>query len=321
MSSWVITAVASSGASRRTNSVTSARLRACSTSPTSLQRSRYSSVARTGRADHRRARDRGRRPARPLVRPARRRRASAAAPPVRHPSARPGPAGRPPAPRPRRPRRGSPGTKRSIASTAAPAAMLAAPSPRSVARRRRPVTPIAGGSGCVHGTTRAARRRPGPSSALGGCWAHAAPPFSSTLRQPARVPTERHADEPLDPTPPDRLGERRRRVAGMMRRYPHPQRAPARSRSVAASRSAVPRRRRPLRSTRDDRTSNVSASHSCQPRYRETVPAVCAATSSATSAAVRTWTTTMLELPAVHAHPRPRTHRSGRACRRCSRSA
>ncbi len=56
-----------------------------------------------------------------------------------------------------------------MASTAADVAMLAAPSPRSLARRRNPVRPSAGGSGRVHGTT-ALLGSGRPSSGVGACW-------------------------------------------------------------------------------------------------------------------------------------------------------
>ncbi len=148
---------------------------------------------------------------------------------------------------------GSPGTKRSIASTAADAAMLAAPRPRSVARRSNPVRPMRGRLGPRPRHDRAARRRSRPSSGLGGRWSIAASLLlvGRSRRRPGPARTRPrpaagcHPGAPIPParpvsTPGDDGATRTRS-------------APGRSRSVAASRSAAPRRRRRPRSARRER--------------------------------------------------------------------
>ena len=87
--------------------------------------------------------------------------------------------------------------------------MLAAPSPRSVARRRNPVRPIAGGSGRVHGTT-ACVGTVRPSSGLGGRWSM--DPYLLPVRQDwsPRITPECHTDEASDATPAHRFRECRR---------------------------------------------------------------------------------------------------------------
>ncbi len=104
---------------------------------------------------------------------------------------------------------GSPGTNRSIASTAADVAMLAAPRPRSLARRRNPVRPSAGGSGRVHGTT-ALLGSARPSSGVGGRWS-----MVSFLRlvgrsRSTRGPSGGHADQLTDAAVVHGFGDGRR---------------------------------------------------------------------------------------------------------------
>ena len=316
-----MTAVASSGASRRTNSVTSARLRACSTSPRSLQRSRYPSVARTGAPTNGRAGQRSGDLGHAALDPRR---------DVEHAALRDEPRAHA-ARRGRDARRrvgatsssasaGSPGTNRSIASTAADVAMLAAPSPRSRRPAQEPGEADGGRLGPGprdHGAGSAA----GPSSGARRPLVHGGSLLLVGQSRPARVTPCGDTDQPTDAAPADRFGELPP-VSSPGDGAPRARAAPReRSRSVAASRTAAPPRRLRLRSAPPSAPRTSRPPIRANPDTARRCPRSARPRAAATSAAVRTLTHDDAELPGVHAHARAEPAEAVEPVAGCSRSS